>query len=114
MPGATVNVNDSPLPSVDPDVHSLQDSQFGGCRYYNYDFFIDFDSCIWDKNFSLFHVNARSLNSNFNNLSIALSSIKHRFSVIGITETWFNNTETLHTIYNIPGYNFEQASREGR
>ena len=40
--------------------------------------------------FSFLHCNARSLSKNHENLDILLSSVQHKFSVIGISETWLN------------------------
>ena len=43
------------------------------------------------KNFSLLHVNARSLNKNFESFELLLSSLNSfPFSVIGLTETWLH------------------------
>ena len=40
--------------------------------------------------FSLLHLNTRSLNRNFESLQSLLSSLQHPFSVIGLSETWLN------------------------
>lgn len=104
----------SPLSSIDPDINSVQSFQATNCKYYDYNFFQDITNDLWDQKLTLYHVNARSLNSNFNNLLLSLRSVRHNFSVIGITETWLGNPNTLHTLYNIPGYNMEHASRQGR
>ena len=53
--------------------------------------------------FSLFHLNIRSLQRNFDNLLNLLTTVEHRFSVIGITETWLRQEE--HNV-GIDGYNF--------
>ena len=41
--------------------------------------------------FSIFHVNIRSLNKNFENLKFLLSKIKFPFKLICLTETWCIN-----------------------
>ena len=45
-----------------------------------------------EKNFSLRHINARSLSKNLDHLNIYLISLRHMFSVIAVTETWENFT----------------------
>lgn len=63
-----------------------------------------------DDLFSLLHVNARSLIRNFDNFSYFLGSIQHNFSVIGISETWFQpNTNT--DMFSIPGYTLVNVNR---
>ena len=45
-----------------------------------------------NNTFSLLHVNARSLNKNYDDLSTFLTTLKNfRFSVIGVTETWLHS-----------------------
>ena len=53
--------------------------------------------------FSLFHVNARSLYKNIYNLTDYLKDINFIFSVIAISETWANETNSYHLA--LPGYN---------
>jgi len=38
------------------------------------------------NNFSILHINIRSISKNFDNLSIFLDSIKTTFSIIGLSE----------------------------
>ena len=60
------------------------------------------------NNFSLLHINARSLNKNFDSLSQLLQSINTNFNVIGITETWLKDPTSL---INMNNYNFIHKSR---
>ena len=53
--------------------------------------------------FSLFHLNVRSIQRNFSSLITLLNSIKHKFSVIGISEMWLCQDE--HNVI-IDSYNF--------
>ena len=47
-----------------------------------------------NNDFTLIHLNARSLNKNFSELSNLLSLINHSIAAICVTETWLNkNTE---------------------
>ena len=56
-----------------------------------------------DNNFSVLHVNARSLHKNLDYLQVYLRTLNHNFSIIAISETWANNDSML--LLNIPGYN---------
>ena len=54
-------------------------------------------------NFSLLHLNIRSLQANLDRLTELLSCLSSQFSVIAITETWLHDTNHLVDIEN---YNF--------
>ena len=60
---------------------------------------------------SFMHLNIRSLNCNLNSLQNLLARINNPFSVIGISETWLQNS--LHQL-DINGYNFEHNYRSNR
>lgn len=108
------NDDNSPLNTIDPDINLHNISHPDKRHYYSYEFFNDFSDNAWEKKLTLYHVNARSMNSNFHNLLLSLRSVRHKFSIIGITETWFSDVNNLPTLYNIPGYSLEHASRKGR
>ena len=55
-----------------------------------------------DSNFSLLHMNIRSLSKNYDQLIVYLSCLKHRFSIIDLSETWTN--ENNQSLFPIPGY----------
>ena len=57
---------------------------------------------------SLLHLNIRSLNANLEKLTYLLSNLNSEFSVIGITETWLQNTAHLVDIEN---YSFVHKHR---
>ena len=61
--------------------------------------------------FSLLHLNIRNLNRNYDNLINCLASIKNKFSVIGISETWLAHAD--HAV-DIDGYNFVHNHRPNR
>ena len=58
---------------------------------------------------SVLHLNARSLYGNFEKFNQLLGSLDHSFSVIGVTETWLN--ESTSDLVNIPDYNFVSVHR---
>ena len=63
------------------------------------------------KYFSVLHINARSMNKNFDSINLLLSSLhNYPFSIIAVTETW------LHTnsppIFNIDNYELIRDDRK--
>ena len=54
-------------------------------------------------NFSLLHINARSLSKNKDHLSLYLSTLKIKFGVIAVTETWASADN--EALLSISGYN---------
>ena len=48
------------------------------------------------------HVNIRSFNKNLENLLILLQSVKYKFFILAICETWETNSNV--DIFQIPGY----------
>ena len=66
------------------------------------------------NDFSLLHINSRSISKNFDSVEILLRSlINYSFSVIGISETWLHANSP--DVYNIPEYDMLHADRkEGR
>ena len=64
-----------------------------------------------EHKFSLLHVNARSLNKNFESLESLLFTLNNfKFSIIGVTETWLHNTSP--SIFNLHNYNLIRRDRE--
>ena len=59
---------------------------------------------------SLLHLNARSLNKNFNSLQTLLCTLNFPFSIIGISETWLNKNSP--PAFNIPNYDMIRADRK--
>ena len=58
------------------------------------------------------HVNSRSLKCNLNRLTDLLFSLELQFSVIGVTETWLNDSSAQ--LVNIDGYDFISKCRQNR
>ena len=100
-----------------PGNSNLALSSHFGSRLLNFDFDKLHCECytehkfneLLDKNsspsnaifFSLLHLKIRSLNRNFDNLVNFLTSIKNKFSVIGISEKWLADSD--HAV-DIDGY----------
>ena len=60
--------------------------------------------------FSIFHTNIHSLRNKHDNLSEFLSNLNTTFSIIGLSETWLD--ESTENLYAIPGYTFLSSSRQ--
>ena len=59
---------------------------------------------------SLFHVNARSLKKNFDNLELCLDSLNVKFDIIAVSENWLDKESK--DSYNISGYQVIHVVRE--
>ena len=66
-----------------------------------------------NNNFSLLHINIRSLNKHFDELGSLLSTIGYLPSIIGCTETRLTN-QTYVDILNLDGYTLLHRDRLGR
>ena len=84
------------------------------CDYFLEDSFNDRckQLCISNKNFSIIHVNIRSMMKNFDNLREYLDNFSVNFGVLGITETWLNN-DTVNLI-DLPGYHHVSNHRTSK
>lgn len=99
----------------DPDqnvLNSLTDSS--KCQSFNETQFKSFcDSLPEDVNiFSTFHLNIRSLPKNCDLLTHYLSTLKHNFTVVALTETWL--TKNIESLYNLTNYTAVHRTRESR
>ena len=63
-------------------------------------------------NFSIMHLNARSLLGNFDKVNLLLNNIRKPFSIIGVSETWLNDATS--ELVNITGYNFVSNHRKSK
>jgi hypothetical protein len=65
---------------------------------------IDETMSMDDTDFSLLHLNCRSLIGNFDKFKVLTRNLRKSFSIIGVSETWLND-ETSDLV-NFSGYNF--------
>ena len=81
--------------------HSLLEA----CKYQTEQTFNNYVSRkgISNNNFSLFHLNIRSVPANLSSLLSDMENLDHGFSVIGLTETWPNPSNI--DAYGMDGYN---------
>ena len=66
-----------------------------------------------NNNFSLMHLNIRSLSKHHDDLVSLLTNIGHSFKVIGCSETWLNEGSYMD-ILNLDGYKLYNKNRLGR
>ena len=67
---------------------------------------------LTSSNFSLLHVNARSLQKNINRIEHELNCLPVKFSVIGVSESWLNPSNA--ELYCFAGYSSTKLYRETR
>lgn len=70
------------------------------------------DNNINDHSFSMMHINIRSAAKNLNSFDIFLAGLKVNFTVLALTETWLNDSNS--DLYNLYGYNVEHQVRNNR
>ena len=88
---------------------NCDNSSYNNC---NYMFCEDFKDKITDysPSFSIIHINARSLNKNFDELQLLLSTFNYDFDIIAVSETWFHPYTNLD-IFHLQGYSLVQLCR---
>ena len=103
-------INNSQLDDIDIDQHFFENnypSLNGDLRdqYYSIERFHNaFSSENPNRDLSVIHVNIRSIAKNGDALVTYLSSLKKRFNIICLTETWtLDDFSVYHELF--PGYN---------
>ena len=76
-------------------------------RYYDIDEMHNLKIPQKNKSLSLFHINACSLNKNFDDLQHLLSSFKKVFDITSVSETRITEQESLLNNLNLNQYSFE-------
>ena len=102
----------TPLHEIDPDVNYFNHGYVprDNCKYYNeHSFNKKFDD---KNNFSVFHLNVRSLPKNQCDLVNYLNTLNTEFSVIGLSETWLNTNNC--TLYDIDNYDHVCQYRQNK
>ena len=89
---------------------SVNDSNF--CNYLFCEDFRHKTKAISDD-FALLHVNARSLVQNHEELELLLFAVDYKFTVIGISETWFLNDTSIES-FSRNGYTLVHVDRPNR
>ena len=100
----------SSLANVDPDTNYIADTSHISCKICTEsEFNREFPA---SNQFSLFHINIRSIPKNLQKLDYLLTELDHRFSIIAISESWLKSYNK--TLYDIRGYSHETVIREDR
>ena len=100
---------------IDPDTNFYNEYLLNDSKYMTvYDLSLNrsrqLENCTTGCKFSMLHVNARSLNKNFNSLLFLLNQLKLYIPAIAVSEIW--TTHETENLFNIPGYNMVCKSRE--
>ena len=107
---------DLPLDDLDPDTNFYNDVLYEStslCKYYLEESFKKELFNVDDaKSLSACHVNIRSLQSNFDALKNYFANLQFEFTMLGVTETWLNDTNFDQ--FSMPGYHFIENHRSGR
>ena len=107
-----------PMFDVDPDLQFFNDmynnGSYNSSNYYIEDTFNSRcqDLMLSSNCFSMIHLNVRSVTRNLSHFLLYLKLLNLKFSIIGLTETWFNETNV--DVFSIPGYKSENNYRRKR
>jgi len=100
---------------LDPDYnyYHLLMSYLDECDYHHQDTFNTIVKELNNKHgFSIIHLNIRSIAKKYDDFKAYMQSLKYKFSVIGITETWFNKDNENN--FPLPQYCSTGRSRENK
>ena len=100
------NVDNSTLCNI------LKGSEFKN-DYFDIDTFNEKYGVTTYKCQSLAHFNCRSLAKNFENFELLVNSLKHKFKIIGLTETWLCDTSPVN-MFNLENYEFLYNNRQNK
>lgn len=98
----------NPLHNIDPDVNYFVSND--DCSYYDAESFNTLRYNV-ENTLKIIHINIRAANSNFDEFLLFLSSLKTKFSIIVLTETWLNHGREW---VDIAGYRSYHSVREGK
>ena len=97
----------------DPDLHyfnSFNQVKANSNYYTETSFKEHVTKCTDAKDmFSMCHLNIRSVSKNLSSFENYLETIQYNFTMIGLAETWLNDTN--YDLYGLQGYNFVEQHR---
>ena len=97
------------LKDIDPDVNNLNLTNSDSCKYY-----FPSEVCNAQPNqFSIFHINIRSIRNNIEKLKLFLTMIKYSFDIVALSETWVEDEDSTCD-YDIDGYTAIYQNRPNR
>ena len=83
-----------------------QNQKIASSKYYDIDEMYTIEIPHKNKSLSLFHINACSLNKNFDDLQHLLSCTQKNFDIIAISETRITKNVSLLNNLNFNNYSF--------
>ena len=90
---------------IDPDKNFFNTKpQQTDSSYFSVDNFIAISKQLNKDNFSIFHLNIRSLNASIDNFREILASLNRNFSVIVLTESWCDETAKENSLLILDNY----------
>ena len=90
---------------TDPDKNFFNDKlQQIDSPYFSAENFIAISEQLNKDNFSILHLNIRSLNANIDNFREFLGSLNGNFSVIVLTESWCDETANENSLLSLDNY----------
>lgn len=93
---------------LDPDNLFLSSNNIN-CNYYLED---DYNNIKSEGKFSIIHFNSRSMYANFNAIKEYLQHFVQPFSIIALSETWFNDDKGVD--FELKDYNLNYVNRTNK
>ena len=82
--------------------------------YFSVESFVAIFEQINKDNFSILHLNIRSLNANIDNFREFLGSLNGNFSVIVLTESWCDETANENSLLSLDNYYSVHQTRDNK
>ena len=99
----------------DPDIIFFNDKlQEIDSPYFSVENFKKVSDQLNGDKFSILHLKIRSFNKNIDNLRDSLASLKGKFSVIVLTESWCDKTADKNSLFDLENYNSAYKTRENK
>lgn len=92
---------------IDPD-NNFFSPIINDCNYFTQDRYVNSINSV--GKLSIIHFNSRSMYKNFNSIKEYLQQFTHPFSIIAITETWFNIDKGI--VFCLDDYELSYMNRE--
>ena len=100
---------------TDPDKNFFNDKlQQTDSPYFSVENFISISEPLNKNNFSILHLNIRSLNANIYNFREFLGSLNGNFSVIVFTESWCDETANENSLLSLNNYYSVHQTRDNK
>ena len=97
-----------PENDIDPD-NTFYSNMNINCKYYSDD---EYNSMNTENSLSIIHFNSRSMYKNVDSIKEYLQKFKSPFSIITISETWFNQGKGIDCL--LDGYELSYRNRENK